>query len=522
MQHRRRRKDNAGVANRSRPLPAGTFLRTASRRGLVFAALVILVSACSVAIPPANSAAEQRVIEQGAAYDEVIRAQYGVYDDAELAAYVDRVGQKVAAASEWPSLPWTFRVLDSSIVNAFAVPGGYIYVTRGLLAHMNSEAELAGVLGHEVGHVTGRHAAEAQRRATLANVGLLLGSVVSEEFATYGLQTGLAQTALGLTLLKYSRDQELESDQRGVGYAVAAGYDPEGIGAFFATLQALEEQRGGRGVPGWASTHPEVDDRIQRTQTWAANSIARYGVRREDLLVNRSGHIRQVDGIIFGDDPRQGFFRDGSFLHADLRFRFNPPEGWTAVNSRMAVQAMAPGEDALVQLTLADPEGESREAYVGDYLREINARVIGSDDREINGHWARQVHFTVSDQQTSYEVLGTWISYDDNLYEFLGVSTPARFDRYDDTFAASFDTFDELRDRQALNVRPARVEVVTPPRSMSLATLLEEHPEVAADPDTIALINAVELRSELTADRLVKLVEGESVVLATTTNDRRR
>lgn len=521
MQRQRREVEAAGRPVRSQNESPLAAMPRLSLPAVATATLVLFVAACSVAIPPADSPAEQRVIEQGAAYDEVITAQYGIYDDDELAAYVDQVGQKVAAVSEWPSLPWTFRVLDSSIVNAFAIPGGYIYVTRGLLAHMNSEAELAGVLGHEVGHVTGRHAAEQQRRATLANVGLLLGSVVSEEFATYGLQTGLAQTALGLTLLKYSRDQELESDQRGVGYAVAAGYNPDGIGAFFATLQALEEQRGGRGVPGWASTHPEVDDRVERTRTWADDVIARYDVRRADLLVNQPGHIRQVDGIIFGDDPREGFFRDGAFLHPDLRFRFDVPQGWNAVNSRMAVQALAPGEDALVQLTIANPEERSREAFIRAYLDEIGAQVIGSDDREINGNWARQVHFTVSNQQANYEVFATWVSYRDDLYQLLGVSTPARFDRYGDTFAASFRSFDELRDRQALSVRPARVEVVTPPRAMSLAALLEQHPEVAAEPATIALINAMALQSELAADRLVKLVEGDALLLATTNNGNR-
>lgn len=487
------------------------------------AALVLVASACSVAIPPPGSAAEQRVIAQGAEYDAIIRDQFGVYEDDGLAAYVDRVGQRLAAESEWPTLPWHFQVLDSAAVNAFAVPGGYIYVTRGLLAHMNSEAELAGVLGHEIGHVTGRHGAEQQRRATLANVGLLLGSAASPRFAQYGLETGLAQTAVGLTMLKYSRGQELESDENGIGYAVAAGYDPRGIGGFFATLQALEEERGGRGVPGWASTHPEVDDRIERSQRWSTEALARHGARTADLTVNRRGHVQQIDGIVFGDDPREGYFSGEAFLHPDLRFRVDLPDGWDAVNTRAAVQALAPDEDALVQLTLASLQDDSsRERYISNYLDDIGADVIGTSDRNINGNWARQAHFTVASQQTSYEVLGTWISYRGNLYQLLGISTPSRFNRYDDAFAASFRSFDELRDRAALNVRPARIDVVTPDGTMSLSSLIDRYPDAKAEPDTIALINATALQDQVGPNELIKLIEGDAILLATTNRRDRR
>jgi predicted Zn-dependent protease len=494
-------------------------LRIRARTAVFAAALagvLPVIGACTVAIPPPNSAEEQRVIAQGAEYDQIITAQYGVYEDAELEAYVDRVGERIAAVSQWPSLPWTFRVLDSAAVNAFAIPGGYIYVTRGLLAHMNSEAELAGVLGHEAAHVTGRHSAEQQRRATFATLGLLLGGVVSSDFAAFGLDTGLAQTAVGLTLLRYSRGQELESDEVGIGYAVAAGYDPSGIGSFFATLQAIEQQNGGRGVPGWASTHPEVDDRIARSRGWAAEALTRQGVQPANLVVNRQGHVRLLDGVVFGDNPREGFFEDHAFLHPDLRFRLQLPQDWQAINTRTAVQAVAPGEDAVVQLTLPQLEGKSREAYIADYLSEINAAVIDRNERAVNGHWARRVHFTVAGQSTDYEVLGVWVGYRDNLYQLLGISTPARYGRFDDAFAASFGSFDELRDAEALNVQPSRIELVTPPRAMSLSAVLQQHPEVSAEPATIALINAASLDAEMAPDRLVKLIEGDALLLATT------
>jgi predicted Zn-dependent protease len=491
--------------------------------GAALAVILLAASACSVAIPPPGSAAEQREIEQGAEYDKVITEQYGVYEDEQLAAYVDRVGQAVAARSEWPTLPWTFRVLDSSMVNAFAIPGGYIYVTRGLLGHMNSEAELAGVLGHEVGHVTGRHAAEAQRRAMFASAGILLGAVVSEQFVDYGLRSGLAQAAVGLTLLRYSRSQELESDERGIGYAVAAGYNPSGIGAFFATLQALEQQRGGRGVPGWASTHPEVDDRIERSSQWAAETVARLDVRLSDLVVNRREHVQRVDGIVFGDDPRDGYFDGRVLLHPAMRFRLELPDGWDALNTRAAVRALAPDEDAIVQLTLARLEpDEDRERYIGDYLTELGAQVVGRDDREINGNWSRQVRFTVSGQSANYEVLGTWIWYRANMYQLLGITTPSRYSRYDDRFVESFRSFDELRDRRALAVQPSRLEIVTPPRPMLLAELMERTPELSDERGTVAIINAIQPDSRVTPDELVKLIEGTGFLLPTSSNRDRR
>ena len=488
---------------------------------VALASILLAAPACTVAIPPPGSAAEQRVIEQGAEYDKVITAQYGLYEDEELAAYVDRVGQAVAAESEWPTLPWTFRVLDSSMVNAFAIPGGYIYVTRGLLAHMNSEAELAGVLGHEAGHVTGRHAAEQQRRAMFASAGLMLGAMVSEQFVDYGLRTGLAQVAVGLTLLRYSRSQELESDEKGIGYAVAAGYNPSGIGAFFATLQALEQERGGRGVPGWASTHPEVDDRIERSRVWADETVARMDVRRSDLIVNRREHVQRVDGIVFGDDPRDGYFDGRALLHPALRFRLDLPEGWFALNTRTAVQALAPDQDAIIQLTLAplDPE-EDRERYIRDYLTRIDAQVVGSDDRSINGYWSRQVRFTITGQSTTYEVLGTWIWYQGNLYQLLGISTPNSYSRHDDRFMASFRSFDELRDLRALAVQPSRLEVITPPRAMGLGELMERTPDLRGEQRTVAIINAIDPDARVTPDELVKLIEGTGFLLATTSNRR--
>src|SRR5436190_4324356 len=238
------------------------------------AALAWLAAGCAVnpatgkkeftLVTPAQEAAMGR---EG--YNAAI-AEYGLYDDAALAAYVDSVGRKVAAASEQPTMPWRFTVLDDAVVNAFAMPGGYIYVTRGLLAHMQSEAQLAGVLGHEIGHVTARHSAKQITQQQLAGLGLGLAAAVSPTFRRYG---STAEQALGLLMLKYSRDDETQADELGVRYATASGYDPREIPGTYRTLQRISE-RAGQALPVYLSTHPDPGDRAERTSAMAARAAA--------------------------------------------------------------------------------------------------------------------------------------------------------------------------------------------------------------------------------------------------------
>ncbi len=460
--------------------------------------------------PPAPLAQEdQGEIEQGREADRQVEAQYGFYEDEELLAYVDRLGQEVASVSERPHLPWTFRILDSPVVNAFALPGGFIYVTRGLLAHMNSEAELAGVLGHEVGHVTGKHSAGRQMRSGLAMLGMIIGGMVSDTFREIALDTGLAQSVSGLFLLKYSRDQELDADERGIGYATAAGYDPRGIGEFFATLQSLEQQSDRRNVPGWASTHPQVDDRIERSAGWVADSLAAYSVRPEELIHGHTEHILAVDGIVFGENPREGYFWGERFVHPDLRFAMTFPAGWRVNNGRQAVTAVDPREGAMIQLTLAElPDNTTAREYADSYLRGVNAQIEDSERTSVNGLESLQVVFSARGESSNYAVLGQWTLHDGILYQLLGVTSPSSWRSYRGAFLACEESFRELTDAQALDVQPARVQVLRAPQRLQLVGLIEAHPEISVPPATIAILNHLELDDMLEVDALVKLVTG--------------
>jgi predicted Zn-dependent protease len=493
------------------------------KRMLVYVLVVLLglsagsgtLVAAPVVFSPGGAAAgaqedeDQGEIEQGREADRQVEAQYGFYEDEELLAYVDRIGQELAAVSERPNLPWTFRILDSPVVNAFALPGGFIYVTRGLLAHMNSEAELAGVLGHEIGHVTGRHSRGRQVRSGLAMLGMIIGGMVSDTFREIALDTGLAQGVSGLFLLKYSRDQELDADQRGIGYATIAGYDPRGIGEFFNTLQSLEQQSDRRNVPGWLSTHPQVDDRIERSALWASESIAETAVRPEDLIRGREAHILAVDGLVFGENPREGYFRGERFLHPDLRFALRLPTGWQVQNGRQAVTAVDPSERAMIQLTLAPlPEGTTAREYVEEYLRGVNARVEDSERTSVNGLESLQVLFSAQGERSNYAVLGQWTLHDGLLYQLLGITSPRSWRDYRETFVACQESFEELTDQRALDVAPARVEVRRNPQRMQLVGFIEAHPEISVPPDTIAIINHLALDDMLAEDVLVKMVTG--------------
>lgn len=479
-----------------------------ARLAAVVTAAALALGCASASIPPPDSRAEQDVVEQGRQADRQIRKQFGVYEHESLDEYVRRIGDRLAAESDWTSLPWTFRVLDSPTVNAFAVPGGYVYVTRGILSHMNSEAELAGVLGHEIAHVTGRHATEQRQRSTLANLGLVLGSVLAPEIAEVALGTGLAQGAAQLLFLKYSRDQELEADRMGIRYAVAAGYDPSGIGDFFQTLQALEEERGGAGVPGWASTHPEIDDRIERGQAQARQVMSQAGVDADSLVVDREAFLRTVDGMVFGDDPRQGYTRGSDFLHPELRFAITFPTGWTIDNSRQAVVATSPDQDAMVQLTLADADrGASPRDYVARRLGRADARIVETSATRTDGLEAYQAVFDVAGQGARYRVLGLWVAHEARIYEILGVSSRGDFRGHQRTFRRALFSFRELSDPAALQVQPARLAVRRVPDRQQLESFVRRQ-GTSVEPGTIALINGKELGATLPADTLVKLVTG--------------
>src|SRR5262245_4254840 len=279
---------------------------------------------------------ESQEIAMGRESDTQVRREYGVADSPALQDYVQTIGKKLVAVSHRPNLEWHFTVVDSPVVNAFAIPGGYVYITRGILAYFGNEAELAGVMGHEIAHVTARHTVQQLTRTQLAQIGLGVGSVLSPTFGQFG---DLADNGLGLLFLRFSRDSEREADRLGVEYSSRAAYDPREVSNFFEVLGRLSAAGDRATIPGWLSTHPDPPERVQATRMLAQEWIQMLGLTAERMVVNRDNLIRSIDGLVFGNDPREGFSEGREFYHPTLQFQIAFPDGWQVENTRMAVIA---------------------------------------------------------------------------------------------------------------------------------------------------------------------------------------
>jgi predicted Zn-dependent protease len=443
---------------------------------------------------------ESQEIALGQQSDPQIVATYGLYGDPELAAYVDGIGQKLAAVSHRPQLKFTFRILDSPVINAFALPGGYVYVTRGILAHMNNESELAVVLGHEIGHVTARHGAQQQSRATLAGLGLGVGSIFSDEVARFG---GLAQSALGILFLKYGRDDEHESDQLGVQYSLAAGFDPERGAKFFEVLDR-QSQESGQSLPGWLSTHPAPADRVERT-----SQLARDAKGAGPYRVGEATFKERIDGVVFGEDPRQGFMDGNVFKHPDLRFRLQLPRGWRVHNTPSAVVAIEPDRQAQLQMTLEPSEGLSPSAYVRRVAGDADAVLVEGGAERIGGYDAYAAVLRVGTQSNAVlvQLVAIQRKPGDPVFQIIGAAGE-RFRAWQTSILAAARSFGPLDDAAALGIQANHVEVVHVGSARTLQDEVSRHGNVPVPLATIALLNNLRGSNTLNIGFQLKIVRG--------------
>lgn len=441
----------------------------------------------------------QQEIEMGRQAHEQVLGAIGAYDDPELQRYVDRIGQRLAQASERPDLPWTFTVVDDPSINAFALPGGFIYLTRGILSHMQSEAEMVSVVGHEIGHVTARHSVERLSKAQLAQVGLVAGMIASPELRNYG---DLAQTGLQVMFLKFSRDDERQSDDLGFRYMNQAGYDPREMVEMFGVLERVSEGTGQGRLPDWLATHPSPANRIERLQ----QAIAAAQPEVLGDRVDRGAFLQRIDGIAFGQDPREGYFRGSTFYHPELAFELRFPEGWRTENQKQAVGAMSPRDDALVVLTLAQaasPREAARRFFAQQGIQEGRSWAPGY--RRLQSV-ARS--FSV-DRAQGPDLAGlvAFVEHEGRVFQLLGYTTENRARGYEEELRSSLASFDRLTERRYLDVEPKRLDLVTLPRPMTLEQFAEEYPSTV-DLATLALINHAEPGETLEQGRAYKRVVG--------------
>ena len=475
------------------------------KRSLVFSVLVVFVLAllsCArdyvTGKRTFNLMSEAQEIALGREADPQIVAEYGLYDDPKLTAYVDSMGQSIARICHRPGLKYTFRVVDSPVVNAFALPGGWVYFTRGILAHFNSEAEMAGVMGHEIGHIAARHGAEQYSKAQLAQIGLGVGSMLSDEF--YKL-SGVAQLGVSLLFLKFSRSQESESDRLGVEYSTRLGYNAHDMAGFFNTIGRLSA-RSGQTIPSFLSTHPNPADREVRVNQLADEWQKK--VPYKPKKVDRRDYLRRIDGIIYGDDPRQGFVEKGVFYHPGLRFQFPVPAKWTLVNSPSRVDIVSPEKNAGIQFTLA--RASSPERAASEFLTNAKATELSRAARSVHGMRAIRVVSNVGTGSKMLQLLSYFIRKDQNVYAFHGYTTPALFPSFTGTFESVMTGFDHLRNRAALNKKPNRVRIERIQNGGDLATVLKRFHMKDDMLEELALLNGMKLTDRVKRGDYIKIV----------------
>ncbi|MEX0690438.1 MAG: M48 family metalloprotease [Gemmatimonadales bacterium] len=441
---------------------------------------------------------EAQEIAMGREYDQVIVASIGLYPDPALQTYIQRLGAQLAATGERPNLPWTFRVVDDPTVNAFAVPGGFIYVTRGLMAHLNSEAELAAVVGHEIGHVTARHTVSQMSNQQLAGLGLGIGSILSSDVARYA---DVAGAAVGILFLKHSRDDEREADDLGLRYLRRGNFDPRAMPDVFVMLERVSAFHGGGRVPEWLATHPSPANRRENI----ANQIAALPQDFAGTTVNHESYIQRLDGQVFGVNPREGFTSGAVFQHPDLRFQIAFPQGWAVNNGKQAVVAVSEANDGAVELTMASEA--SAEAAAQAFFGQEGLTSGAVSRAQLHGLPASRATFTVAAEGGRMDGSAVFVEHGGAVFRLLGYAPSARWSAYRAIVEQSLISFQPLTNAAALAVQPHRLVILRLASRTTITTLAGQRPSPTAG-DVLALINQVEVGTSLASGQLIKWVVG--------------
>jgi predicted Zn-dependent protease len=427
---------------------------------LAASALAIGCASGSVAQTKTRSISQSSATQAAQQHPQIVE-EFGGEEGGARGAYVRAVGARVAAQSNIQGGGNAFRIttLNSPVMNAFAVPGGYLYITRQLLGLMNDEAELASVLGHEAGHIAARHSSERQRASVLSQI-LSVGAALVTGSQQIGQLAG--QVGQGV-FLKYSRSQEFEADDLGVRYIAGAGYDPGASATFLASLGAatsLEARAAGRNdersAPSWARTHPLSADRVRRaTQKAQATRAAGQRVR------NRDQFLAQIDGLMVDDDPKQGVIDGRTFTHPDLRLRFAVPEGYGMQNGTRAVSIV--GQRGQAMFSTGQYNGN-----LGTYINQAFRSVVGEQGQispsqprstTVNGIPAAYSQARVTTQQGQVDLTIFAYQWDANTAYHFAMITPAGTGI--GPFEAMVGSLQRITPQQAAAIRPRVIDVVT-------------------------------------------------------------
>lgn len=446
---------------------------------------------------------EEQEIQMGAQAHKDVLKEYAALDNPALQAYVNDIGQQLAKQSHRPNLKWHFTVVDSPDINAFALPGGYVYITRGIMAYFNSEAELAGVVGHEIGHVTARHGVRQQSASTAAGLGAVLGSILVPGLDNQA-GASLLQTLAQAWTAGYGREHELESDRLGAQYLAKTGYNPKAmidvIGVLknqelFAAEQAKRDGRQPRTYHGTFDTHPSNDTRLQQVVAEANKyTVANPREGRNDFL-------QKMAGVYFGDSPEQGVIRNNALLHEKLGLAMQFPPGWRVQNRPDRVTAVSPKGDALVELQQGPKNDRPLETLQKGLKLDPGARY---DSGSLGGYPAA---FAAGAQQGK-PVMVAAVVFNGTQYLVAGMAKdkPA-YDSERNTLRTAINSFRAISAAERQAARPYVIQLITAQPGMTMAELARGSPLGADAESQLRLMNALYPRGEPRPGQLLKIVQ---------------
>lgn len=486
--------------------------RFARRQLALGAAMLALAGSVGAGVaaqtPRPGSAITPQEAQMGAQYHPQFLAEFGGAMTGPHAAYVEQVGKNIAVQSGLGNAREAFTVslLNSPVHNAFAVPGGYIYTTRQLVTLMNNEAELAAVLGHEVGHVAARHSQRRQKAAQTNSILGVLGAIGSSILlGDSQLGSTLSRTFMEgsqLLTLRFSRKQELQADDLGIQYLGRAGYDRRAMATVLASLaaqNALDSRLAGRNasVPEWASTHPDPASRVQTALSKAGSATG--GV------INRDSFLTRIDGLLYGDDPAQGMIEGSTFIHPELRLSFTAPQGFIMVNGTRAVSIQGQGGQA--QMTLA-PYNGNLDTYVRQQFTALggqnrNLAPAQMERTTVNGLSAAYGVARVNNGNSQVDVVVFAYEFArERAYHFTAIAPAGRAG----TFNAMFQSMRRITPAEAGSVVPKKLQVVTVARGDTVASLARRMAYPSAQEERFLMLNALRPGEALVPGQKVKIV----------------
>ncbi len=452
---------------------------------------------------------EDQEIAMGRKAHASVLKQYKLYDNQQLQDYVQRIGRQLAAKSHRSGLVYRFHVLDSTEINAFALPGGYIYITRGLMSYLNSEAEFAAVLGHEIGHVTARHSVRQASAAQMAGIGATIGSIFLPQMRTQAGNQVVNMVSSAL-LSGYGREHELESDRLGAEYLAHTGYDPQAMLDVIRVLKnqqvydevlAEEEGREPRQYHGVFASHPDNDTRLQQVVS-AANKYKTTGKR----LRNRDEYLTLMENLVIGESAHEGVTRGNTFYHADMGFTLSFPKGWKIQNMPDRIVALAPNGGAILQMGAEDI---NKRISPREFMQSrLGLKKLKSEGR-INPD-GLQGHSAVAPIKTTYgtrDARFNVIYLGDRAFILAGVvKDPSQIAVYDKAFLASAKSFHRITNKEKEIAKPLRLHMTKVRPGMTISKYAKQSPYTDHAEERLRLLNGIFPTGELKPGQMVKTV----------------